>query len=251
VIAHTRAVVEVGGVLGELHCQPPLTLRRVRAEGPQVCALCLVGTAAGPLPGDRLDLELEVRPGARATLAATGASIAQGRYERGRYTQDDKQTAAQLDLRVEVGDAGCLRADPGPLVVSQGSRVDVHVNIALGAGARVRWRELVVLGRSRDERPGAATIRWDVTRQGHPVLRQYVDLADPELLAWGGTTAGCRVMATELIADPALAARTVVHSPTAVSQVLADGSVLATVFADDAAAALKALDELCAEVTGT
>jgi urease accessory protein len=245
VIARTHAVVEAGGVLGALRCEPPLTVRQVRSEEPQVCALCLVGTAAGPLPADQLTLELQVRPGARARLGATGASIAQGRW-----TPDGRaHTPARLELRVEIGEYGWLCADPGPLVVSQGSRVDVHVEIALGAGATVRWRELVVLGRSRDDHPGAATIRWDVTRQGHPVLRQYLDLADPQLLAWGGTIAGRRVMATELIADPQLSARTVIHSPTAVAQLLADGSVLATVLADDAADAVRTLDELCAAVT--
>ena len=33
-----------------------------------------------------------------------------------------------------------------------------------------------MLGRT-GERPGLATLRWDVTRLGHPVLRQFTDLA--------------------------------------------------------------------------
>ena len=53
VIARTTAVIEPGGVLGELSCAPPLTLRQVRGEDPGRCELRLVGTAAGPLPGRR------------------------------------------------------------------------------------------------------------------------------------------------------------------------------------------------------
>ena len=33
-IARTTAVIEPGGVLGELSCAPPLTLRQVRGEKP-------------------------------------------------------------------------------------------------------------------------------------------------------------------------------------------------------------------------
>ena len=43
-----------------------------------------------------------------------------------------------------------------------------------------------------------------------------------------------------------LAARTVIASPTAVAQPLADEAVLVTVLADDAAAARRQRDELCA-----
>ena len=53
-IARTTAVIEPGGVLGELACAPPLTLRQVHGEGR--CELRLVGTAAGPLAGDDLSI---------------------------------------------------------------------------------------------------------------------------------------------------------------------------------------------------
>ena len=65
----TTAVVEAGGVLGELACAPPLTLRQVHGAdrcGQGRCELCLVGTAAGPLAGDDLSICLTLRPGARA-----------------------------------------------------------------------------------------------------------------------------------------------------------------------------------------
>ena len=124
--------------------------------------------------------------------------------------------------------------------------MDVRLDLALGAGAAVEWRELIVLGRT-GEPPGQATLRWDVTRLGRPVLRQFVDL-DPALGA--GLTAGRRVLACALIAGPALAPRTVVASAVAVAQRVDDHTLLVTVLDDDAARATRQLDDLCAQARG-
>jgi urease accessory protein len=246
VIARTTAVIEAGGVLGELTCAPPLTLRQVHSDAAGRCELRLVGTAAGPLAGDDLSISLRLRPGARAALAATGASLAQGRAKTGR-SDAGKGDAAALSLRADLAAGADLVADPGALIVCRGSRVDVRVELALGPGATVRWRELIVLGRT-GEPPGQATLRWDVTRLGRPVLRQFVDLADPALTAWAGLTARRRVLACALIcdSDPAWAPRTIVATATAVAQRVDDHTLLATVLDDDAARATRQLDELCA-----
>lgn len=230
-IARTTAVVEPGGVLGEVRCAPPLTLRQVRGEaqdGEQRCELRLVGTAAGPLAGDDLALSLVLRPGARATLRAAGASVAQGGGGR------------TLVIRAELGEGADLIAEPGTLVACAGSRVEVRVEIALGAGAAVDWRELIVLGRT-GETPGQVTLRWDVTRCGQPVLRQFADLS-PDLR---GLTAGKRVLACALVSDPAAPARTVAVSPLAVAQRVDEHTRLVSVLDDDAAPAMRLLGELC------
>ena len=241
-IARTTAVIEPGGVLGEVACAPPLTLRQVRGQGR--CELRLVGTAAGPLAGDDLSLCLQLRAGARATLRATGASVAQGRVHGG------AAVAGSLSIRADLAEGADLVADPGALVVCQGSRVDVRLDLALGAGAALDWRELIVLGRT-GEPAGQATLRWDVTRLGRPVLRQFVDLTPntPDPAARAGLTAGRRVLACALIAGPALAPRTVVASPVAVAQRIDDHTLLVTVLDDDAARATRQLDDLCARVT--
>jgi len=265
VIARTSAVIEAGGVLGELCCAPPLTLRQVHSDAADRCELRLVGTAAGPLAGDDLSISLRLRPGARAALAATGASLAQGRDHAGTEDGRDRHgtgghgtgghgtggAAATLAIRADLADGADLVADPGTLVVCRGSRVDVHVELTLGAGATVQWRELIVLGRT-GEPAGQATLRWDVTRLGRPVLRQFVDLADPVLTAWGGLTARRRVLACALIcdSDPARAARTVVASATAVAQRVDDHTVLVTVLDDDASGATRTLEELCVRAQG-
>jgi urease accessory protein len=239
VIASAHAVIEPGGVLGEVACAPPLTLRQVHGEQPGRCELRLVGTAAGPLAGDDLAICLRLRAGARATLRATGASLAQGRG-------DDRPS--RLSIRADLADGADLVADPGPLIVCQGSRVDVHVELALGTGAAVEWRELIVLGRTA-EPAGQATLRWDVTRACQPVLRQFTDLADPVLTGWAGLVGHHRVLACALISGPAVTPRTVVASPSAVAQRICDDTLLVTVLGGDAANAAAELDALCAQAT--
>jgi urease accessory protein len=231
-IACTTAVVEPGGVLGPVTCEPPLTLRQVAGEARDRCELRLVGTAAGPLAGDDLSLALCLRPGARAALRATGASLAQGRGS----------GAAALSFRVDLAAGASLVADPGALVVCAGSRVDVRLSLMLGVRAAVEWHELVVLGRT-GEAPGRVTLRWDVTRLGRPVLRQFTDL---DL----GLTGGRRVLACALIAHPDRVARTVVAAPTAVAQRVDEHTLLVNVLDDDATRATDQLNDLLARAHG-
>ena len=156
--------------------------------------------------------------------------------------------AAALSIRADLADGADLVADPGALVVCRGSRIDVRVELTLGAGAAVQWRELIVLGRT-GEPPGRATLSWDVTRLGRPVLRQFTDLnlgTGPAPTVWSGLTTGHRVLACALIAGPAIAPRTVVAAATAIAQRVDEHTLLATVLDDDAARATRQLDELCA-----
>ena len=235
--ALTTAVVSPGGVLASVDCQPPVTLRQVRSDDPEVCALCLVGTAAGPLAGDALVLELDVEDGARASLQAAGASVAQGRHD----------GAGQISTVARLGSGAALLARPGAVIVGAGSQVDVSVRLVLAADSHVEWRELVVLGRSA-EAPGAATLRWDVERGGRPVVRQLVSLTDPVVAAWPGMLGGGRVIASALVSGPDVEASTRVLNPMAVAARLDPHTQLITVLGVDAATVAGQLDELSAGV---
>jgi urease accessory protein len=214
--ARASALIEPGGVLRHIESAPPLTLRRVHSR-PETTALCLVGSAAGPLAGDNLGLSLDVR--GDATLTAAGATIALG-------------GASSISTRVHV--AGQLCADPGPLIVCAGAQVDVRLDVALTGTATLDWSELIVFGRT-GEPPGAATLQWNVTRDGTPLLRQRIDLTDPDLLAWPGLVRRARSMATRLRVGPDIDARTVVHSPTDVTQRIAEHAELRTTLSPAAA----------------
>jgi urease accessory protein len=218
-------VVGAGGRLAHLDTAPPLTVRRVHAPV-GTCALCLVGTAAGPLPGDDLELSVCVAASARATLMSTGATIAQAGKMAG---------AARTRTRVALGSQARLIADPGALVVCEGAVVDVDMQIDLAPDATLTWHELLVRGRSDGTQPGSVRLRWNVNRAGKPLLRQHVDLADPLLREWSGMTGGRRVLASSLCVAPGLAARTVVDGPFAVASPLAADAALITVLGHDAA----------------
>jgi urease accessory protein len=247
VISRTTASIEAGGVLDHVYCAPPLTLRRVSSDGDASCALCLVGTAAGPLAGDDLQLSLHLGTGARATLVAAGASIAQGGDNP--LSGGDVPLPGRLSVSAVLGPGSRLEADPGAVVVCSGAGVDISVSIELADDASVQWREVVVLGRT-GEAAGAATLRWDVQRGDRPLLRQFVDLRDPRWAAWPGLIAGARVIASELISGPAVQARTEVRSPTCVAAVLDAQSMLLTVLGDDAAQVSAELTALRNAVAG-
>jgi urease accessory protein len=232
-IARAAAVIDAGGVVRHLTGRPPLSLRQVRSDDPSCAALCLVGSAAGPLAGDQLTLDLELLGNAQARLTATGAMLAQGRAGQ----------PSQLRTRVVVGEQSRLDADPGPLIACAGSRVDVRLDIELAASASLIWREVLVLGRI-DEPAGAVRLYWDVVRGGRPLLRQSIDLSDVSTPNWAGLLAGMRVMATELRVGPGVEACTVVGSATAVVQRIADNATLTTVLADNAADASRVLARL-------
>jgi urease accessory protein len=227
VIARTQIVVSPGGIVRRLDCAPPLTVRQVRSDCAGTAALCLVNSAAGPLGDDDLELSLEVERGARMTLTAAGASLAQGGTSR-------------YATNVRVGAGGSLSARLGPLIVCASAHIDISLTIELAPEAALVWREIVVLGRS-GQRAGAGRLRWNVTRAGRPVLRQQVDLG-PE--SWPGVRSGRRVLASAFVTDPALDARTIARSPTAVAARLDEHTLLATVLADDTATAHAELNTL-------
>lgn len=232
-IGRTRAVIEAHGRLSELRSEPPMTLRRVYSEDDELCALCLVGTAAGPLPGDDLLLDLDLRARARAVLTATGATIAQGRAG---------SAASTVRTVVRVDGGASLQGDPGPLIVCEGSRVDAAVCIELTVGAALLWREVIVLGRAGAP-AGAVTLRWDVRLGGRPLLRQFLDLSDP-MNTSPSVLGGAKVIASLLMVSPHIDARTVVQSAREVGQQLSEHAVMLTVLAGDAATAKDKINRL-------
>jgi urease accessory protein len=231
-------VIQAGGVLQDVVSQPPVTLRQVLGEDPSVCTLCVVGSAAGPLAGDRIELDLRVELHARAALIATGASLAQGRPGR---------AAGRLSTVITVDEGAELTGRPAPLIACAGSSVEVLLDITLAGTAALRWREVVLLGRL-GEPAGEVCLQWRVTRAGRPVLRQRIELTEPELLRWPGMLDGATVLATALVTGPDVRARTLIGSPTAVCQVVDVQTALLTVLDVDAASAELRLERLLADL---
>jgi urease accessory protein len=179
----------------ELVTPAPLGARLAGGE------LHLLGTAAGPLGGDRLRLTLELRPGVRATVRSVAAAVAQ----RG------DGSVSRHDVEVAVGADAHLAWEVQPLVAAAGCHHEASATVRLAPGASVVWRDELVLGRS-GEPPGRCTSTLRVVRDGGVVLHHALSTATP---GWSGpaVTAGAKVIGQ----------RAVVGCSAAPAEVAADG----------------------------
>jgi urease accessory protein len=247
--ARARLTAELDGsgrtVLRELRSMAPLTLFPKRGNGSDAI-VHLVNSATAPLGGDDLTLDVWVGAGATVRISGVAATVAYPGH------RDDPSTST---VRFEVEPGGTLEYLPEPTVVTARSRHQAVLSAELAGDARLRVREVLVLGRA-GERPGRLTTSQHVVRDGVPLLRQTLELGDPTLNASAAYLSGHRVLATEFLAlgeDPPEAAGGDRWSLTP----LAAGGCLATALADDAvtaehnlALALGTHDRRCVKLCG-
>jgi urease accessory protein len=231
--ARARLVVERGGdgrsVVRELRSQAPLTLlprRGTAAARVAAVTVHLLGSAATPLGGD--DVELEVVVGGGADLVLTGVAAALALPAQG-------GGASRSALRVEIGDGGSLQYLPEPTVITSRADHETVFEARLAPGARLRSREILVAGRC-GERSGHYRGITRVSGPGGPLLVQGHELGDVVLQASPVHLAGRRVLATEVLVwgedpDEAVAGEWWSLTP------LARGGSLATAVAADAVTA--------------
>lgn len=151
----------------------------------------LVGTAAGPLGGDRAVIDVHVQAGARLSVRSAGATIIQP----GRLRAD-----SVMELNLMVDDGGELDLATEPTVVCQGAEHENRTTLTLSGSGRARLVEQVLLGRAY-EGPGVWSGRTVITRDGTPVLRHTLRSA---VVAVGGT----RVISTLVRSEPPAAVTT-------------------------------------------
>ena len=231
--ARARLVVELAGghsVVRLLRSMPPLTLVPSRTNGSSA-TIRIVGSAAGPLGGDDLELSVHIGPGARLTLAGIAATLALP----GPHGEQSRST-----VRMELAANAHVDYLPEPTVVTARANHHAVLDATLATGAELHCREMLVLGRTR-ERPGRLTITTNVTRDGHAVLRQQLDVVDSTMDASVTPLAGKRVLATALHLDG------IVREPASgewwSTSPLAAGGTIVTALADDTVTASRLLDE--------
>lgn len=168
--ATTRTVIGPGPsgrpVLHRLRASPPLGVRLAAGD------LYLLGTAAGPLGGDRLRLELVVRSGIDLTVRSVAASVA--------LRGDGTPSSHHVTARVEPG--ATLRWLPEPLVAAAGCDHHSTASVELQGDAGLVWRDELVLGRA-GEQPGGCTSGLRVTVDGRAVLHHAIGTHTP---GWDG-----------------------------------------------------------------
>lgn len=216
-------------VIRELRSAAPLTLM----PGPPG-VVHLVNSAAAPLAGDDLELTVRVGPGARLALRGVAASLALPghHFEPSRFA-----------VRLEVAGDGELEYLPEPTVITGRARHESELRAEVDPDARLRCREVLVLGR-HGERPGHLSSTIRLVRGGRPVLSQGLAIGDPALDGSLAHLAGRRVLATEIrLSNSGL--------PTPRSEEwwsltpLGEGGWIATALADAVTTALSCLDLAC------
>jgi urease accessory protein len=222
-------------VVRDLRSVSPLTLMPCPAachdEDPDTALVHLVGSAAAPLGGDVLGVEVAVGPGAALTLRAIGATVVLPGQHPG---------PSRTAVTFHVSDGGRLEYLAEPTVVAAGA--DHHASLCadLASDARLHLREVVVLGRS-GEQPGRFRSDTRVRRDGATLLRQRLDLGDPDLDASPAHMAGHHVIATDLLVGEPDPPEPAVGDWWSLVP-LAHGGSLATVLAKDTITAYRLLD---------
>lgn len=218
--------------LRELRSSPPLALRRAAGS------VWMVGTAAGPLPGDRVVLHIEVGPGASLAVRSTAAMVALG---------GGGQAPSELVVEVDVGPGGELSWLPEPTIATAGCHHRSTARIGLAAGARLVWREELVLGR-HGEGAGRLASRVEIEADGVAVLRQELRVG-PGAEGWQGPAVIGESRAVGVVAvirpddqrDPPAPSGSFLGPEVAVLP-LAGGGVLASAVASDASDLRRRLD---------
>jgi urease accessory protein len=158
VIAHARLVIDRAGAR-TVTATAPFGFRR---SGDTWFA---VQTAAGPLGGDELHLDVEVLPGGRLTMRSVAAQLAQ---------PGPREEPAHLHITMRVDHDAVVDWALEPLVLVQRAHLVSSTHIDLAETARLRWRDEVVLGRHL-EPAGRLDAVLRVTRAGRVAMHHEPD----------------------------------------------------------------------------
>ena len=135
-------------------------------------AVYLVGTAACPVGDDQVQVDVRVQAGATLAVRSAASTIAWA------------STGSSIDVDVSVEAGGSLDWRLQPLIASAKCHLTQRARVRLGAGARLRWAEEIVLGR-HSEGPGWLDLRLDVDIDEVPLLRHQLELG-PGSPGWDG-----------------------------------------------------------------
>ena len=158
-----------------------------------VARVVLVQTVAGPLAGDRTEIEIEVGEGAALEVRTNAATLA-----------FPASAPARHEVRARLEPGARLAWLPEPLILAAGCDLEARVEIGLDQGAAAVTRELVVLGRHGEEAGRyESELRCEVV--GRPLLHEAVRIdadgvarASPAILDGAGAFASLALLGVEL-----------------------------------------------------
>lgn len=225
-----------GTRLATLRSDPPVALR------PAGGAVYLAASAAWPVGGDAVHLDLTVGPGAELEVRSVAAALALPGAAPG---------WSAITTTACVGRGGELRWLVEPTVLVRGCDHRADTRIDLAPGAALVWREEMVLGRT-DEPGGSIVQRLRVDRDARPLLRSEHAVGP----RWAGSTGpagagGHRAlgMLTVVGAGAAYVAVPPPGGPALMARADLDGdAVVVSALAPTARALREALDEVVRHV---
>jgi urease accessory protein len=153
---------------GDLHESGSLRVRFPSPEGEGLSAV-FVNTAGGVAGGDRFDIEIAAREGARLTLTTAAAEKI--------YRASGKP--AELNIALKAADGAHLAWLPQETILFDRARVTRRIDIDLTEAASLLLCEIVVFGRAamgETMRHGEFVDRWRVRRDGKLVFAENVHL---------------------------------------------------------------------------
>jgi urease accessory protein len=140
----------------QMSASPPISAKVL--AGP---TLLIVGSAAGLLEGDSVEVRVVLEPDSSLVVRTVAATLAHTCRSGGETV---------LDVDVDAGAGARLAWLPEPLVAHAGCRHRSTARLDLEAGAAAVWAESVALGRHGEE-AGDVETRLDVDLGGRPLLR--------------------------------------------------------------------------------
>ncbi len=216
-----------GFELSEVRSEPPFAIRR---SGGRVV---VVSSAAAPVGGDRLALDLVIRPGvdveigtAAATMVWPGVGGARSRIA----TTATIGSGAHLDLR------------PEPTVSVVGSDHRISTSVRLDDGATCHLVEEIVLGR-HGESSGRLELELRVERGGVPLLH-HTERFGPDEPGAGSVVGAGRarhVLTAVVVGPPSGSSRTLVADEIAAARLsIADDVAIVVALGPGRSAAIDA-----------
>jgi urease accessory protein len=160
IVRAAAAITASASGISRLRMEPPLALRRCGD------AVYVVGSAGGPVGGDDVHVAVRVERGATLRLRSAAAQVVLGAL-------DGAESRNHLSAHVAGG--GALDGALEPTVLTAGCRHRADVTVRVERGGRLRWQELLVLGRW-GERPGVLASRLRVVVDSVPVIHHEIDL---------------------------------------------------------------------------
>jgi urease accessory protein len=210
-------IVAEPGRCTRLRSEPPLTFRQTPG------GIYLVGSAAGPVGGDDLQLDVAVADDAALVVRSAAAQL---------VFPGAHGDPSRVQLDVTVGEHASLDWRPEPMVLVRGADHRSSTRITLGAGARLAWQEIVVLGRHGED-SGSVLIRLRVEREGSPLLCSNLALGPAWPSSAGPAGVGAsRVIGTLLVVGAGPSDLPTIDGVRAGAFALAEDAVLITALAD-------------------